>query len=224
MEVPAEVKLANLVEKATVLLTSVLPCRVTVPVPDVKVLAPATEVAPLSDRPPEPALIVVADVELVEPTATVLAPAPVPKLRLWVEAPLPALTVPVEVPVAMSTPLLELLFSDTAPPDWVMPPPKVLRPVPTVKVLVPVTDVAPLRLIPPEPELIVVVEVLLDEPRTTVLAPAPLPMLMLWVEAPVPMDTVPVDVPVAMSTAKLELLLSEIAAPETVAPAWPVSS
>ena len=55
VEVPAVVKLAPaLVASETVLAMSVLPCKLTVPVPDVKVLLPVTLVAPFRLTAPLP--------------------------------------------------------------------------------------------------------------------------------------------------------------------------
>lgn len=76
---------------------------------------------------------------------------------------------------------------------------------------------------PPEPDKRVVVEVVLEDPRLTVLTPAPLPKAIVWVPVP-PRVTVEVVEPVPMSTAKLEEAFRDTAAPLTVSPAEPVNS
>jgi len=103
-----------------------------------------------------PALIVVPDVVVVEPKATVFAPAPVPKLTVVAAA--SALTL--------------------------------IAPVPEVTATGPFVEVA--REIPTLPDLIEVAEVVLVDPRVTVLTPAPVARLTVVAVASVLTPTVPV--------------------------------
>jgi hypothetical protein len=117
-----------------------------------------------------------------EPLASRAIP-PLPPLMstALVSLVLPMVTAPVLVPVLMLVAKLELALRLTAAPVTVRPasrllspevtvrpPPKEVRPVPTVKVLLVVTEVLPLRLTPPLPDWTVVVEVPLVEPRVVV--------------------------------------------------------
>jgi hypothetical protein len=76
----------------------------------------------------------------------------------------------------VSLSIFSLLAKVMSPPAPVL---KVIPVVPWTTRLPVAVVVAAFREMPPEPELIVVVLVVLVEPRTTVLTPAPLPMAML---------------------------------------------
>jgi hypothetical protein len=127
---------------ATEPVMSRLPPKEDRPVPTLKLLLPVTLVAPLSDTAPVPVEKVTAPVWEMLPPAKVEVPVP---------------TLKVLVPVTLVAPL-----SETAP----VPVPKLLAPV-WEKLLLKV--VAPVRLIP-EPPLMVVKLPALVEPRTIVWA------------------------------------------------------
>lgn len=125
---------------------------------------------PILTAPVVPPWILVLLVVLVEPMVSVCTAAPVAKLTVWavaalkrlvaavpdsrlkpVDWPLPILMVPVEFPALMLVLKLELSFRLTPAPVTVKPPASVDKPLPTLKVLLPVTLVVPFRLTCPEP-------------------------------------------------------------------------
>jgi hypothetical protein len=124
---------------------------------------------------PEPDCTVVDEVVFVEPRVTALTPAPVPRLTVVLVASL-------DSPIA---PVPDVIV--TVPPT-------------VVKLALPLAEVSAST---PEPELIVVADVVFEEPITRVLAPAPLAIFKvlppvelarLIVCAPVPPNSVAVPV------------------------------
>src|SRR5262249_1231976 len=108
---------------------------------DVAVAAPAVMMSPLAWPPTKVTTPAVDKFKLVVAMAKVL-------LLCRLNAPaalLPILTVPVEVPVLMLVLLLDEAFNWMAPPLAVRPADRVDKPPLTVKVLLPVTVVAPLK-------------------------------------------------------------------------------
>ena len=97
-------------------------------------------------------------------------------------------------------------------------PPSVIVPVEVPPLIVVGLLIDGFKVIPPEPDLIVVVPVEAPSPMVIVLAPVPpAPISMAMMPVP-PIVTVPADVPVLMFVAKLELAFKDAVAPVTVNP------
>ena len=146
------------------------------------------------------------------------------------ELPPPMVMAPLLVPVLMLVAKLELALMETAPPAVVMPVAPLMTPALEISMLVvcklKVPDPPPMVTRALEVPVLILVALLAD---TLILVTPVRPMLVPEVTAmapalALPTVTVPLLVPVLIVVLKLEESFKDIAAPETVAPAVPVSS
>ena len=104
-------------------------------------------------------------------------------------------------PVTEVFPVVFPMFTAPVPPPW----PIAIAPEPEVKPIVPLVEVA--SVIPPEPDFMAVIEVVLVEPNVTFLTAPPVPIERVVAEASVeipsaPVPELPVHVPLVLVSAK----------------------